>query len=367
MPVMTQEQLLQQPDLSPNDSDNSPGASPVASKSDKTKAAVAGLANVIPFSNQAGAGITAAYQKLFPQGMGGAPSDATLSELYEMARRNQSDNTEQAKNNNPGTYYATNIAGSIPMYAAGAGEGAALLKSTPILGKILGAGAVGAGQGASQSNSDTVGGIAKDAAVSGALAAGGEGVAQTVGAGLGAAVKKGNDFEYAKDLKKMFADSKIKSAAVEDAKDIGDTDFIKMVKTNKPSHTSDSVLDSIKQSVLGRLATTGIAGAAGGIVGNQFDSPGTGAVVGSLIGAAGGDTAANLLALGAKGAAGARSMIPSSVANASRTVAEGAFPTIGTKASGYLNPPQTPEEDNLDRINSYLNQTQAGHADQINP
>lgn len=365
---LTEQELLSKPDVVQTESDQSPGATtPVSSKSNPGKAVVAGLANIIPGSNQAGAGIVAAFQKMMPEKFGGAPSDMTLSELYDMARQGQTNETNEAKKNNPGTYYTTNIAGSIPMYATGAAEGGALLKAAPTIGKMLGAGAVGTAQGASNSQANTVGGVAKDAAISGGLAMGGEGAAQVIGKGLGAAVDKGNDLLHSQLIEKWLKDPEAVKAELGVLKnETGPAveELRAQAEAGEANPSSSDLVDSIKKSILGRLATTGIAGATGGVIGNQFDSP----VLGSVIGAsAGAGMGPELLASGAKGMSHIRDVLPSAVVQGSKTAAEGAFPTVGTKASGYASPPASPEEDNLDRINSYLSQTTPGHTDQITP
>lgn len=193
MSHISEAQMLAQAPVKPSEKYTIP--SPTA-KMSASEAFTHGVAHggALGFDDKA-AGLVSGMLGARPDWMGG--NNKGFSANYkEGSGAAQADN-QQAGDQHPLAYGVGEVAGSVPLYAAGAGLGASGARAVgafPVVGRLLGAGAVGATQGAGET------GTAKGAGVGAALSMAGEGVGAAVGKGVKALANKGADIAGAEDV-----------------------------------------------------------------------------------------------------------------------------------------------------------------------
>ena len=145
---------------------------------------LAGLANAVPGAKQLGAATNAGVSKVWDYATGKKQNaDDTYSGRLDAENMAQ----DNARRDNPGAYYTSNIAASIPLYAGAAGLTKGAIASMPITSRMIGAGLFGGAEGGSQSSArgNDFGTVMGDTATGSALAILGEGIGGQIMKGLG--------------------------------------------------------------------------------------------------------------------------------------------------------------------------------------
>lgn len=319
MPYLDQTALMKQFSANPGGQPQTTpdGALSPDQPSSAGQAIAAGAANAVPGAKQVVAGVEALGRKALPESLGGAPSGMPLSEIYNYLRSTQEGQIDQSKQDNPKTYYGTQIAVSAPLYATGAGEGeaaaGALSKAAdlgPLAQKILattgraaGQAGVGAGEAANQG---------QDPATGAAIGAIGSGAGDLLGAAGNALMGPA----YRSALARLAADRY--TGLAEDASSAageangrlppqlqGQRQNLKDMAERATQAASDALAAGGKgttDAVSDWIKTHGLTAVTGAVLGSQASHP----VIGALLGGVAPDVAS----AAAKGAIGMATKVP---------------------------------------------------------